>query len=384
MKDEDLARVKRVLEQVSQHGTPPRGAASLLDVGTAPFREYFEREVLDDLVAVGGATCKLIEGAYGSGKTHLLDLLDESARTRGMAVLRADLSQALSLENWQLITQYMLDNLELDVDGRVCRSLPSILEALGQDESCDASALTQKSLPHPGFAAGMASATRQDLRLSTREVLSSFLRGQRISVAELQSYGAPKSIRGALTARNAEAVMKTVFVGLKLLGVPGVVLLFDEGEATFTMQRRKPPLRVIRGANLLRRLIDSCASGGVVNVVVVLAVLPGFVENCGEVYPALGQRLHVPAADGQAAWRWPWIRIGEVTPELSPHAFLDHAAVRFEKLVSDANGGTDGLRHRLAAAGREVLAKHAGTGYRRPLIKRLATLTLNAMEGVDA
>ena len=179
----------------------------------------------------------------------------------------------------------MLDNLELEVDGRVCRSLPSILEALGQDERCDASALTQKALPHPGFAAGMACATRPDLRLSTREVLSSFLRGQRISGADLQSYGAPKGVRGALTARNAEAVMKTVFAGLKLLSVPGVVLLFDEGEATFTMQRRKPPLRVIRGANLLRRLIDSCASGGVVNAVIVLAVLPDSWRTAGKCIP---------------------------------------------------------------------------------------------------
>ena len=69
---------------------------------------------------------------------------------------------------------------------------------------------------------------------------------------------------------------------------------------------------------------------------------------------------------------------------MAPHAFLDHAAVRFVQLVTDANRRADGLQHRLAAAGREVLAKHAGSGYRRPLIKRLATLTLNAMEGVDA
>lgn len=379
-----LDRVKRALEQVAQHGTPPRGTASLFDVGTERFRAYFEKEVLDGLIANGGATCKLIEGPYGSGKTHLLDLLDESARVRGMAVLRADLTQALSLENWQLVTQYMLDNLELERDGHTCRSLPMILEHLGQEDGFDAARLTRAGLPHPGFAAGMACAARPDLRATTREPLSLFLRGHRVSVADLRSYGVPKGVRGSLSARNAEAVMKTVFAGLKLLGVPGVVLLFDEGEATFTLQRRNPPQRVIRGANLLRRLIDNCASGDIVNGIVVLAVLPGFVDNCMLVYPALGQRLQVPDPDGQPGWRWPWLRVSELTPDLEPSGFLEQAATRFEQLVVEAGCQPDGLRNRFLAAGRQVLARQAGSGYRRPLIKHLATLSLHAMEGAGA
>ncbi|WP_373064703.1 BREX system ATP-binding domain-containing protein, partial [Gemmatimonas sp.] len=84
------------LEQLAQYGVPSQGAARLLDVGSAEFLRYFERETLDDFVCRGGATCKLFEGAYGSGKTHLLHLLHDLALSKGMAVVKTDLSQALS------------------------------------------------------------------------------------------------------------------------------------------------------------------------------------------------------------------------------------------------------------------------------------------------
>ena len=76
------ALILNALEQVAQYGTAPRGAAAFLDVGSAGFVDYFESEIIDDLLGSGGATCKMVAGAYGSGKTHLLDLLGDVALRR--------------------------------------------------------------------------------------------------------------------------------------------------------------------------------------------------------------------------------------------------------------------------------------------------------------
>jgi hypothetical protein len=176
--------------------------------------------------------------------------------------------------------------------------------------------------------------------------------------------------------------MKTVLSGLVLIGVPGVMLLFDENEATFTFRGSRAPVRVQLGANLLRRLIDACASGGVVNVIFVLAVLPGFVEHCALAYPALGQRLSVPAESDDVGWRWPWIRVEHVTPDVDPEAFVRSASRRFEQLVRQCGATPNGLSGRFVSAGMKVLEGHAGVGYRRPLIKSLATLALEHLGGI--
>ena len=46
------------------------------------------------------------------------------------------------------------------------------------------------------------------------------------------------------------------------------------------------------------------------------------------------------------------------------------------RLVAESGGATGGLAEQLAAAGTAVLLEHAGAGYRRPLMKQLATLAL--------
>src|SRR4051812_40870847 len=89
-----------LLEDLAQYGVPPAGAAPLIDIGTGDYLEFFGSEILDQLVASGGSTCRFFEGPYGSGKTHLLQLMEDQALKRQMAVVRLDLSQALSLEDW--------------------------------------------------------------------------------------------------------------------------------------------------------------------------------------------------------------------------------------------------------------------------------------------
>jgi hypothetical protein len=346
----DPDQIIAALEQVAQSGEPAPGTARLLDVGTEHFVNYFEEEVLNGLIVGGGATVRVFEGSYGTGKTHLLDLLHDLGVRRRMAVVRTTLSDALSLSDWRLVTQHVMQNIELTANGETARSLPRVLDMLARSGPVDASALTTGALPHPGVARGMELlANGKNLGSEGRQLVHRFLLGERVTVSDLRKAGAT-GVRNPLSTRNAEPVLKTALSGLIRLSVPGTMLLFDENEHTFSFQRGTPPKKVVAGANLLRRLIDASATGGLTGCVAVFAVLPGFIQQCALAYPALGQRLHVPSGEVKAGWRWPVLRLDLVGSMSEPRTFLAEIVKRFEQLASHCGMSSNDLEHRLTSA----------------------------------
>ncbi len=372
-----MARLRAALESVAQYGVLGHGGAEFLDVGTGPFLAYVEREIFDDLVAQGGATCRFFEGSYGSGKTHLLRLLGERAAARGLAVVQTELSRDLGLEDWAAITRYILERLEVTIGGEVVRSLPDILSASGRGGLGGVATLRRAQLPHAGFRAAMLRAVGEpDLPAPLR----AYLRGERVGAAQFKRAGIV-GIKDPLSRRNAEQVLNTALSGLHHLGLPGTLLLFDENERTLISDRAAFSKRLQTAANLMRRFIDGCTTGGIVGTVAVFAVLPGFLENGTRLYPALGQRLEMARdADMVPAWRWPVLPVEAIGATAAPEDFLDGIAARLVALVAETGVPSDGLDAALHEAGRAVLAEHAGAGYRRPLMRRLAALALERVE----
>ncbi|WP_373061005.1 BREX system ATP-binding domain-containing protein [Gemmatimonas sp.] len=367
---------------LAQTGTPGGEVALLLDIGTTEFLEYFSTEVLDELVSSGGAACRFFEGAFGAGKTHLLSLLHSLAVARGMAVVRVDLSHALSLEDWPAITRYILEKLELVVDGRREVSLPRILEALARNGTAETTRLAATSLPHGGFARAMRLMASDPLPNNAAfEALQAYLLGEPVTQATLRAAGI-RGVRGALGNRSAELVLRTVVNGLRALGVAGTVLLFDEAERAFRVRGGHVTQKVVAAANLMRRFIDACTTGGLSGVLAVFAVLPGFVDDCALAYDALGQRLTLMPDDeyGRIAWRSPVLPIERLTTLPDRAAFLTATCERMTTLAArcglDENV-EDTLRRELLHHGRLALEGEAGSGYRRGLMKRVATVCLS-------
>jgi hypothetical protein len=371
------AEVVEVFEQLAQYGVPAPGGARFLDIGTADFISFFETDVVDGLLRHGGATCKIFEGAYGSGKTHLLQLVHDLALDKGLAVVRTDLSDALGLEDWRLITQHVVQNIEVRVNGAVIRSLPRVLEALGRSGLINATRLSKGLLPHSGYGRAMTlAATPGSSTPIGRMLVSRFLQGERITATDFKNAGV-FGVKQPLSAKNAEHVLRTVLEGLYRLGVPGTVLLFDEAERSFAFIGISAPRRIIQGANLLRRLIDASANGGLVATATVFAVLPSFVETCALAYPALGQRLQLNRDSSfSPGWRAPVLPVEQVTTEGHPRAFLEALVERMHSVIRDRSNQPSGSRERLLNAGSLVLEQNAGSGYRRALMKQLATLVL--------
>lgn len=366
------------LEQVAQNGIPGQYAARILDVGSDRFLGYFEEEVQRELIHRGGATVRFFEGAYGSGKTHLLSLLKQRAMDGGHVVCETELSGALSLEDWQAITKHVLANIQAEVEGETHRSLPNILAAAGAASGYDADALLHMRPAHPGFKEAIYRYMKEP-RSRGGGLLRDFLLGERVGAGQLRVLGI-RGVKNPLSARNAESILRTVTAAFHAIGFFGTLLLFDENEQTFVVRRAQPTRRIRVGANLMRRLIDSCTTGSLVATNAVFAVLPGFLNRCAEAYPALGQRLFVASGPDGGAWRTPVLNVAQASTVASPEEFLEQCVVRYEQLARQCGHEPNGLAEILRRRGTDVLESNAGSGYRRPLMKSLASTTLQHLE----
>jgi len=373
-------RIISALESMAEHGHPTPGLTRLLDVGNSAYLEYFEREILDNLISRGGATCRFIEGAYGSGKTHLLTAITELSLEKGYAVAQTDLTQAaLSLQDWDKITAHILQEIKVVIAGVEVKSLPEILAKLGEQPSFSAENLAKANLSHPGFKNAMLHAlTRCKGRKSAFELVSSFLLGHKVTVANFKTHGLA-GIKSPLSKRNAELVLKTVLEGLYHIGLPGTVLCFDEHERTLDYDRVTPPKRIIAAAVLMRRLIDGSVSGLLCGAAVIFAVLPGFLANCNVIYPALGQRLQMVNGPGYRAWRWPVLPIDRINSTNTPEDYLDEAIRTFGSMVGTCGGDDEKARIAMLGQGKRVLAGNAGQGYKRELMRALAAVAANCI-----
>jgi hypothetical protein len=362
-----------VLEHLAQHGTPASGVARLIDVGSEPYLAYFEEELLAGFVSRGAAACRLYEGEYGAGKTHILQLIGETALARGAAVVTSDLSQSLHLGDWRMLLEHVLQNVELaDGAGVRHRGLPNILsDFIWDDDELDN--VRQARVPHSGFRDAIAQVAAGGLPDHELTALHRFLLGESVTISYLRRSGV-SGIKGAVTDRNAERVLQTLGICLSALGVSALVVLFDETEHTLS---QRPGQREIRAANLMRRIVDGAISGRLHGMFFAFAVLPGTIEQASLVYPALGQRIGT-LERSPGGFRRPVLQVSQLSASPGPEEFLEMAVQRICRLALEIGEPPDDLPDTLRRAGRSVLDSYA-SGYRRPLLKQLAVQAVTSV-----
>jgi hypothetical protein len=69
-----------------------------------------------------------------------------------------------------------------------------------------------------------------------------------------------------------------------------------------------------------------------------------------------------------------------VSSAVDPTQFLEQAIARFSVLIAHCSGNGVECENRLRSNGHVVLQEHAGSGYRRPLMKRLSAVSLEMIE----
>ncbi|WP_309119843.1 BREX system ATP-binding domain-containing protein [Paenibacillus sp.] len=265
------------------------------------YLRFLERELLDGFVLKGGATCRFVESEAGPQRSEFQASLSRLALSKGMILAETELTSELPLHDWKQLTNRLLQCMYIELDGKRVRSLPSILAALSASGGLNTDPLLQAKLPHAGFRNAMWWACQGE----RHDAVSSYLLGEKVSAAALKEAGLT-GVKGTLTQKNAERVLQTVLAGLGLLGVPGTLLLWTEGERHLAGRGQRPTEKLRIAANLIRRLVDGCTMGVLNRSLVCILVQPGFLERCADAYPAVGQRLQIVQGGLQRpAWRFP-------------------------------------------------------------------------------
>ena len=377
------AQLVEALGILAQTGQPPADWTHVFDVGSGSFLRFFVDESLGmTAYGEGGSTVRLIEGPYGSGKTHGLRLLGETALAAGHAVSHVEMSRNMGLVFWDKVVRRILQSVTLHENGEVIHGLKNIILATDVKTSKLAEFRPDR-MPHAGLATAMSNLLRhRTLDHEQKALLGQFVEGDRVTVGAFKLRGI-EDVKGSLNSRNAEAFLYTALEGIRALGIPSTLITLDENERTLQRGLRGPSAAIKGAANRLRRLLDACAAEDIRGVVVCLGVLPGFVQECVAVYPALGARLLVPLPEtSNRAWRGIVLRIANLNVHgTDDRAFAD-AAVRHFSDVCQRHCGTDrqAIEALLTKAADSAIERDAGPGHRRTFIRRLATVVLQHLD----
>jgi len=364
--------VREALRATVSGGIATENSADVLDVGSGSWLRVIESDVLANLSGGGPGAIRLICGPYGSGKSHLLDLVRVRADRYGLLTATCELSRGHGLAELSTVVQAVIGALRLGgPDGPV--GLPNVLRAIGE-AGADPNSLDAARFPHPSFANAMRMALRpRQLEPNARALLDRYLEGDNVSASALTHVGL-RGLRAPLSRRNAASVLTTVAQVLATLG-KGIVLLFDESEQT--LAGRHAP-RLTAEANVLRRMVDAISAGDLPGVCCVFGVLADFTDRAALAYPALGQRLDRPRHT-RAPLRWPVLDVEEVNEHTKPDDFADAACTHFlalARVLGAKRLSADSLRLRAE----RVLASQAGASVRRELMRTLAAEVLQNVE----
>ncbi len=234
-------------------------------------------------------------------------------------------------------------------NGQPIKRFPDILASVENDSAMHPDSLKEIQLSHPSFQNAIQLALhRSKLDTDSWEILRRYLIGERIAVAEFKKHGL-KRIKKSITKNNAEKVLNTVLNSIHYLGFKGTIIIFDETDQdrNWLSQRRPVPKRVQVASNLIRRFIDACSMGEIKGTAAIFAVLPNFILDCAECYPALGQRLELFRENGDLiSWRWPLLTTNDANEILSKvdnsimqrQVFLDQASEKFYQIVEYYGG----------------------------------------------
>jgi hypothetical protein len=300
---------RRVIETIGSSGTPPIWGFQNFTVGLEPYLDILESDYLEEYLAEGGATFKLLVGTYGGGKTHFLYSLRALGWQHGYPVayvpLSADESPFHRLDRVYaaLVRSLMLPvGSSKDLKDSERGFLPILkiwMERLREEVRSEGVAKGEQLDEIIRRAArrveGIESLQMQKALVQALEALG---RGRSDDLSELlqwlsaQGYSRTTHRRfGLLHGINksvALQMLRSLSQWIRVVGFPGLCVLFDEAEQVPSLSTKQ------RDALLsnLRELIDECGHHHFQGVMMVYAVPDEtFFEGRSSVYEALNQRI---------------------------------------------------------------------------------------------
>ncbi len=362
--DKDLAR--RAWKKLCEKGTATREAARLLQVGLQEFLNVFAQKYLGDEGT--GEACKLVLGANGEGKTHLLYCIREEAIRRGHLVATVEARNAGAAISPFFFGQHLLKSIETpgslnqdtDDENPLLRLLREAVEqkrAAILADGLDADGLllewadgmrTKNLLPY-GLAHGLADGLHAVLRNDVDRALEAI---DRIAFENMKLSKDEQQIQGA-------NLLKSIVKLPRLLGFRSLLLLVDEAEVAVEKAGSSKRRTFL---SFLRFLNDHVAREDRDSAVVLIACTDEFWPHQFNEYTALKGRLSDPGYDNLDA-----------RSQLSLQALVNKNKIWVRETFRGREADYENLGIELLRLGSQVLSG-VDDAVQRTNVKRLANV----------
>lgn len=299
------ALARQILARVGEAGQPPEIGIEHLNVGNERLLNVLDSEYLLPIATEGrGSSFKLVQAYFGGGKTHFLYCARGRAWARGMCTALVSLSpEECPFDDTLRIYQAVAREVALPpVDPTVAptRGLDHLLLNLFEDRAREVplselddwaeNSLRRIPIDSTAFRSAVYAFYKawRAHDSDAMDLLSTWLRGDEIAAAELNAH----KIREVMSRTNGLKMLRSLCQMLQGLGIPGILLAFDEVDRVLNLGNRRR--RAI--ADNLRQLIDLCGREQLPGLFCLYAVPPEFMLKVVTEYPALQQRLQGPSA----------------------------------------------------------------------------------------
>ena len=320
-----------LLAHLAELGTPPDDGAAVLRVsaGLRDSLERIERETLP-FIAAGGGEIQFVFGPYGRGKTHFLKSVAQWARERGCVAAYVDCQRPFEslVETYRAIaagmtppgthkffaTSGIARTIEARFTGLDAREQRAVIARLKADRALSPEF---RNLVVAYCTEAVTGGGDEDLADQLEALLAS-TPTFRVTLGTLyRRYRQLPRPLGKLTRRNAGAWLRSMLSLPQVLGHNGLVVLFDETEASlrgtrasFLSRRQQAHLAHIR------TFVDHMATGAFRGCAIYYAVTEEFIDIADRNLGALSQRIErvrLPEPVGVSNPRAVWVNIDELT-----------------------------------------------------------------------
>jgi hypothetical protein len=303
-------QARHVIEVVGSSGTPPEWGFQFFSAGLDGYLRVLEDDYLKSFIREGGASFKVVVGAYGGGKTHFLYSVRELAWKHEYLVAYCPLSHDASpFHRLDLVYKSIAANLmrPLSADELLSgaeRGLPAFLrsvhaelvEALSGDGISEGEQLARlksvaadaaRGVENPNFGRAVRLAM-EALATRDRDTLERALQYLSVSGYDRVAHR-QMGILQPIERGHAFATIRSLVTWVRNLKFRGLVILFDEAEQAGAMTSRQKEMML---ANL-REMVDQCGAAAFANVMIFYAI-PNehfLTEGRSPAYEALRQRI---------------------------------------------------------------------------------------------
>jgi hypothetical protein len=300
----DRIQARRILSQMGENGKPPELGIAYVNAGNESYLRVIESAYIQDLIcATEGSSFKLVQGTYGSGKTHFLYCVRDLAWRHGLLTVFVTISPKECPFNRPLaVYRAVAQRIESPhgageptrgLDDLIRRCIELRADAYGDD---DTRAWVDTAIARAPFTrhsfrdavAGFARAVLDGDEPGARR-LGAWLRGEDVTLSEAKLAG----VYEVPGNDNGFGMLRSLVQLVPRLGWQGTVLLLDEAERRLSIDD-KPTKALSETVDHLRELIDLCGRSELPRTLVLYAVTPAFTEHVLPLYPALQQRLGAP------------------------------------------------------------------------------------------